>query len=163
MTIGSVLTVMPPGLPFNKYFSDNDSTDGSYPFPDPNTFIGQQFVDIYMEISAGGTGKLESFSTSQESGIVTLVYSYVPDQDGDGMPDSFEEENGLNPLDPTDAHEDKDFDGLSNLEEFKRGTMVNNPDTDGDGMSDGNEVAAGRNPLVNEVAILTIINFILLD
>jgi hypothetical protein len=44
------------------------------------------------------------------------------DDDGDGMPDSFEEENGFDPLDPTDADKDKDGDGFTNLEEYLAGT-----------------------------------------
>ena len=35
---------------------------------------------------------------------------------------------------------DEDGDGLTNLDEFQRGTNINNPDTDGDGLSDGAEV-----------------------
>ena len=42
---------------------------------------------------------------------------------------------------------DEDGDGLSNLDEFNRGTDLHNPDTDGDGMPDGWEVSNGFNPL----------------
>jgi hypothetical protein len=42
---------------------------------------------------------------------------------------------------------DEDFDGLSNIIEFNRGTDLHNPDTDGDGMPDGWEVKYGFNPL----------------
>lgn len=35
---------------------------------------------------------------------------------------------------------DPDHDGLTNLEEYNRGTDPNNPDSDGDGISDGDEV-----------------------
>jgi hypothetical protein len=42
------------------------------------------------------------------------------DTDGDCMPDRFELDHGLNPLDPSDAALDTDGDGLTNLEEFYR-------------------------------------------
>ena len=61
------------------------------------------------------------------------------DWDADGMPDDWERAHGLNPL-VDDALFDNDSDGLSNLDEYKRGTDPNNPDTDGDGVLDGEEV-----------------------
>jgi len=64
-----------------------------------------------------------------------------PDDDNDGMPDAFETANGLDPLDASDAALDNDRDGLTNLGEFQ----------------------AGRNPIINEVAVLQVINSILLD
>ena len=42
---------------------------------------------------------------------------------------------------------DLDNDGLSNVDEKKYGTDINNPDTDGDGFLDGDEVKNGFNPL----------------
>lgn len=44
------------------------------------------------------------------------------DHDGDGIPDEWEKANGLDPLLATDADEDKDDDGFTNLEEFQAGT-----------------------------------------
>ena len=44
------------------------------------------------------------------------------DSDGDGIPDEWEEANGLNPIVATDAAEDSDNDGLSNLAEYYAGT-----------------------------------------
>jgi len=41
---------------------------------------------------------------------------------------------------------DSDNDGLSDADEEKYGTDLNNPDTDGDGYSDGDEVKNGFNP-----------------
>ncbi len=63
------------------------------------------------------------------------------DSDVDGMGDNFEGEHGLNPHDPSDANEDKDGDGTTNLEEFVRGT----------------------NPSLNEAAVLLPIITIILD
>jgi hypothetical protein len=44
------------------------------------------------------------------------------DTDGDGMPDWWEKKYGLNPNDPSDAAQDKDGDGYTNLEEYLNGT-----------------------------------------
>ena len=49
----------------------------------------------------------------------------VADTDGDGMSDGFELDNGLNPF-VNDANEDADNDGLTNLEEFQRGSDPDN-------------------------------------
>ncbi len=77
------------------------------------------------------------------------------DGDGDGMPDSWEDENQTNSLgvvildknDPSDANDDPDDDHLINLEEYRNGTDPNDPDTDGDSLVDGWEVRYGFNPL----------------
>ncbi len=52
------------------------------------------------------------------------------DSDEDGIPDWWEEANGLNPFFAGDAGEDDDGDGLTNLAEFQLGT---NPNDIGDG------------------------------
>ena len=57
---------------------------------------------------------------------------------------------------------DTDPDGVSDAEERTLGTDPANPDSDNDGVNDGTEVAQGRNPLVNEAAVISIINAILL-
>ncbi|HSA03374.1 MAG TPA: immunoglobulin domain-containing protein, partial [Candidatus Paceibacterota bacterium] len=51
-----------------------------------------------------------------------LVVEADLDSDGDGLPDAFESNHGLNPKDPADAAKDADHDGASNLEEYLAGT-----------------------------------------
>ncbi|HTG43133.1 MAG TPA: lamin tail domain-containing protein, partial [Verrucomicrobiae bacterium] len=45
-----------------------------------------------------------------------------PDRDGDGMPNTWELQFGLDPDDSSDAQTDLDHDGVSNLNEFRSGT-----------------------------------------
>lgn len=47
------------------------------------------------------------------------------DDDDDGMPDWWEDLHDLDPLDPSDADDDPDMDGLTNLEEYQKGTDPN--------------------------------------
>ncbi|HMR01312.1 MAG TPA: S-layer homology domain-containing protein, partial [Candidatus Gracilibacteria bacterium] len=68
------------------------------------------------------------------------------DSDGDGMPDQWELVYSLNINDPSDAQEDPDNDGLTNLEEYRALSNPNNPDTDGDGFTDAEELIYGRSP-----------------
>jgi len=62
------------------------------------------------------------------------------DVDEDGMRDSWELANGLDPADPSDASTDTDSDGLTALEEFNESTDPNDADSDDDTVSDGDEV-----------------------
>lgn len=72
----------------------------------------------------------------------------VLDADGDGLPDWWEGEHGLDPSDPSDADLDSDGDGLSNLAEFRAGTCPTRSDTDGDGLPDAWEVEKGTAPIL---------------
>lgn len=51
------------------------------------------------------------------------------------------------PVPPVDGVEDRDGDGLSDVEEMRRGTSPTNMDTDGDGYTDSDEIKSGYNPL----------------
>ena len=106
-------------------------------------------------------GQCESMNCNYDNWTCESMPEII-DSDGDGMPDGWETDNGLDPNDTSDAHwcegdwaegdddgvcNDGDADGLSNLEEFWNGTDPTNPDTDGDGMPDGWETQYGLNPL----------------
>ncbi|MDR1949463.1 MAG: SUMF1/EgtB/PvdO family nonheme iron enzyme [Spirochaetaceae bacterium] len=71
------------------------------------------------------------------------------DSDGDGFPDDWEDENGYDKGDPNSPNPngDDDNDGLTNREEFDRGTDPKNSDSDGDGLPDGWEVTNSLDPL----------------
>lgn len=69
------------------------------------------------------------------------------DTDGDGMPDTWEIENSLDPNDPYDADFDPDEDNLTNLEEYQFNSNPHNPDTDNDGLQDGSEIGTCPNIL----------------
>lgn len=81
----------------------------------------------------------------------TLFRFIVVDADNDGLPDAFEWAYTTPPsytaMNPGD---DLDTDGLTNLQEYQRGTIPTNADTDGDTLKDGDEVTgAGARPATN--------------
>ena len=69
------------------------------------------------------------------------------DSDQSGIPDWYEMKYALEPGSSALAAADSDGDGLSNLQEYQRGTDPHKADTDGDGLADGQEVVLGTNPL----------------
>ena len=79
-------------------------------------------------------GDFDGLSDFSESVLGTNSSS--PDSDGDGLPDVFEVENGLDPLDSGDASLDMDGDSLTNIREYEIGTRIFDSDTDNDGLAD---------------------------
>ncbi len=67
------------------------------------------------------------------------------DQDGDGLPDFWEEEVGLSTKEKS-ADQDQDEDGLSNALEFAYLTNPFEQDSDSDGFSDSAEIKNGYDP-----------------
>ena len=65
---------------------------------------------------------------------------YNIDEDEDELPLWWENKYGLNDEDSSDADGDKDFDLITNSDEFKINTIPTMADTDGDGLNDGDEV-----------------------
>ena len=62
------------------------------------------------------------------------------DADNDHLPKWFEDTYGLSDSNPEDAALDPDQDGLTNLQEFQKGTNPTAPDTDSDGIPDVLEI-----------------------
>lgn len=79
--------------------------------------------------------------------VIAGSASAFTDVDEDGMDDTWETDNGLDPADPSDAPSDPDRDDLTNLQEYLNWTDPNDLDSDGDEMDDGWEVLNGLDPL----------------
>jgi hypothetical protein len=74
-------------------------------------------------------------------GLKVVSFASSADDDGDGIPDSWETDN-IGNLD-SDGTGDADNDGLTDKEEYLLGTDPNSADSDGDGMDDGWEYRTG--------------------
>ncbi len=99
----------------------------------------------YYTARSTGTGGAWSVSDVYEFTLPQPPLS--EDLDEDGIPDAWEDANGLDSADPADALADPDGDGLTNLEEYRHGTDRDLPDSDSDGFGDGYEVRSGTSPL----------------
>jgi hypothetical protein len=127
-----------------KHF-DGEPGDGVYGALFPYTALGGQF-DVSIELACTSPLSGSPVVRQARHGFFVRPLTASEDADGDGMPDAWERQYGLDPTDPADAHHDADGDGLTNFEEFFIGTSPVESDTDGGGESDGSEVANGRNP-----------------
>ena len=141
---------------------------------------GDYWAHAYRDSNANGTQDFWEARGSYAGNPVSVtmlapgidILLADPDGDGDGMPDWWEVEQGLN-VSSNDAASDLDGDALHNRLEYQLGYLANtndtdgdsvtdgdeyliygsgalNVDTDGDGMDDGWEVANGLNPIVND-------------
>jgi probable HAF family extracellular repeat protein len=75
-----------------------------------------------------------------------VVLHRLPDSDGDGLPDAWETQYGLDIHFAADAAIDTDGDGLTNYQEYHAGSDPTIEDTDGDTTPDGWEVGHGYDP-----------------
>lgn len=82
----------------------------------------------YTEISAEGKPLRDITSSWNLATGTGTSGSLQPDSDNDGLPDEYETIYGLNP-NLADAHGDLDKDGMTNLEEFRAGTLPNRADS----------------------------------
>lgn len=89
---------------------------------------------VVRDVRQGTGAVINTEKDIPEAGRALLSRSLppLPDSDGDGIPDYWEIQFGLNPKDPSDAMADSDGDGYANIEEY-----VNNTDPRG-----------GRTPVV---------------
>lgn len=69
-----------------------------------------------------GTPQNRQLSFEIEIGRGPAAPDPLGDEDGDGMPNGWEEEHALDPEDASDAGDDEDGDGMSNYEEYRAGT-----------------------------------------
>jgi hypothetical protein len=118
----------------------NSDIDGNS-IPDSEEFW---FDTSYFSLDSD----FDSLSDAQEMIIGTSWMS--EDTDHDSMPDKWEIDNGLDPLDPSDALGDEDGDTLTNLEEYQYGCNPHLVDSDFDKMPDYFEVAHNLNPTYND-------------
>jgi Mg-chelatase subunit ChlD len=102
---------------------------------DPDIAEGSCRVNVQTDGVAGQVGPRytrTSFALTKDA-----------DDDGDGMPNNWEDTHGLDKSDPSDASEDPDLDDLDNLGEYNNGTDPHNSDSDGGGENDGSETMDG--------------------
>jgi hypothetical protein len=154
----------PPWTFLSTWWSDQDGKYTIYGLPDDKVYL-------YTCSNCGDKKYLDELYTSEGGAPVSQCANAEPvltvigantagkdfqleylDTDGDGMPDFWETENGLN-ANSNDAAADLDDDGLTNLQEYQNRTNPALKDTDNDGMPDGWEVQYGLNPLVNDASL----------
>ncbi len=80
------------------------------------TGVGKEFIKRRLPEDSYKKGIISDIS--QVGGYPEYKGTPYGDSDNDGMPDSWELKNGLNPKDASDASKDKNNDGYSNIEDF---------------------------------------------
>lgn len=152
-TPGATTQLRAIGTYVNRPSTDLTAASTGTSYISSNPAIATVSVDGLVTAVRSGTVLVQAANEGTQ-GILMLNIAFAGgvDTDGDGIPDDAEITLGLNPNDPADAQLDADHDGLTNQEEYQRGTNLRSADTDGDGLTDSEEVRCTRvfctNPLL---------------
>ena len=121
--------------------------DGMTKLGESAAYPGNNYYDFNWYVNENGSRSITAKAIDFFGGVTLsapVLVNAAANNDFDGMPDSWEIENYLDPNDPYDGEIDADTDGYTNLEEYQFGT---NPqlaeDSDFDGMPDGWEYHHG--------------------
>ena len=88
-------------------------------FNDPRIYA----VELIITDIAGNANRTNiTVDIKKDTDKDLLADQIDEDDDGDGIPNVWELENKLDPLDPSDANIDSDGDGINNLEEYQGNT-----------------------------------------
>lgn len=112
--------------------------------------IDYAFQPLSVQGDNGSAGDPDSDGLSNLLEASLGTNPRLADSDNDQLPDGWEMQHQLEPLNNSGDHGtngDPDNDGLSNLDELNGGTHPQLADTDLDGISDGVELADGYDPL----------------
>jgi len=145
--------------------SDNIGiVDYEWAFGDDTTGTGMIITHTYQEpgiYSVTLRVKDEAGNNATDSVAITVLAKDTDDgvhdatdTDGDGMPDTWETDNHLGPLNATDATLDPDNDGLTNLIEYERNTNPHAYDSDGDFWTDSIDPMPGNALIPNGPIII---------
>ncbi len=122
------------------------SSDAGNTWQDANDGMAWNYGGM-MDIETGNSPRIWAWSPGTGIQFSPIPQALLTDSDNDGLPDAWEDANGLDKTDPLDAMQDTDLDGLNNLLEYQYNTNPKQRDTDGDGATDGDEIHAGTDPL----------------
>src|SRR4029077_12689455 len=88
------------------------------------TAVSALLLPVGLDLN--GDGIPENTATLKWTDLGTAVGADLGDSDGDGMHNSWERANGLDPNNAADANLDRDGDGASNKAEYLAGSDPNN-------------------------------------
>ncbi|YCM44127.1 DUF1800 family protein [Verrucomicrobiaceae bacterium 227] len=141
--VGNIISISVNGHPAftSGIFGANTVITAEFPTTGLNLVTGAN----QLEISRSG-GTTNSYLTFDQLSA-HLDPLALRDDDNDGLPQYWEQQNLFSDNDPADASADPDRDLFTNLQEFQKRTNPRITDTDHDGLSDSAEtVTDPRNP-----------------
>jgi len=163
--VDGILEATSDGAPSIEVSNTDSNALGLGFNPDTNRGFDGFMDDVAMWNRVLTAQEVSTIYNTGLSGNQLSILLDMNDDDGDGLPNVFESQFGLDPNDNgsidinNGPNGDPDSDGSSNLNEFTSLTNPTNPDTDGDELLDGvetntgvftNFTDTGTNPLLSD-------------